>query len=379
VKLTSHFIYLPWVWYNSNVILERYVLSEFLQPLAFGVVVFSFVLVLDKIFDMADLILNRGASTVMVFKMFAIFVPTILPLTIPMAFLLATLVTYGRFAQDGEITAVRASGLSLWRISWPILALAAAVSATLLPFNRDVTPRAHAYFREMFSQMAESDPLLQLEPRRFFEVQDLRLYAHGVDRVHQRMDHVIVYRMRTAGLPPDRIFSRVGIYERAKGSFKLNLEDGQFERYDAQDPGKLLHARFQTYRIDVPLGAGPANSSIDIHDMTSNELSKTLRGGQAQSGLIHELESEIELRHAIALAPLALGILGIPIGMALERGGKTMGFGATAAVLFGYYLALVLGLSLAERGKCPAEMSVWMANLLCMGGGVVLFRRMLSK
>lgn len=360
-------------------ILEQYVLTAFFQPLAFGVVVFSFVLILDKLFDMADLILNRGASTVMVLKMFTIFVPTILPLTIPMAFLLATLVTYGRFAQDGEITAIRASGLSLWRISWPILAFAAVVSALLVPFNRDLTPRAHAYFRKMFSQMAVSDPLLQLEPRRFFEIQDLRLYAHGVDRVHRRMDHVIVYRMKTAGLPPDRIFAQAGVYERSQGSFRLNLKNGQFERYDAQDPGKLLHARFQTYSIEVPLDTGAADSSIDIHDMTSNELSRTLKGGQSPRGLIHELESELELRHAIALAPFALAILGIPIGMVLEKGGKTMGFGATAAVLFGYYLALVLGLSLASRGKCPAVVSVWMANLLCVGLGVVLFRRMLSK
>src|SRR5579862_8005709 len=120
-------------------ILESYVLFSFFQPLAFGVAVFSFMLVLDKLFDMADLVLNRGASAWLVLKMFAIFVPTILPLTVPMAFLLASLVTFGRLSQDGEITAVRAAGISLWKISWPILGLAAIVSIMLLPFNRDLT------------------------------------------------------------------------------------------------------------------------------------------------------------------------------------------------------------------------------------------------
>jgi lipopolysaccharide export system permease protein len=311
-------------------------------------------------------------------KMFAVFVPTILPLTIPMAFLLAALVTYGRMAQDGEVTAVRAAGISLWKISWPILGLAAIVSVLLIPFNRDFTPRAHVYFRKMFTQMASSDPLLQMEPHRFFEIQDLRLYAHDVDRLRRRLRHVVVYRMRSNGLPADRIFAQTGVYERSRDRFNLDLQDGQFERYEPLDPTRLVHARFQTYLISVPLGAG-SDSSWDIHDLTSKELSQGLESGKFNVNIISLARSELQLRHAIALAPLALVVLGIPIGMVLDRGGKTMGFGATAAVLFGYYLALVLGVSFAERGKCPVIVSVWMANILCVVFGFLLFRRMLSK
>jgi len=360
-------------------ILESYVLFSFFQPLTFGIAVFSFILVLDKLFDMADLVLNRGASTLMVLKMFVIFIPTILPLTIPMAFLLAALVTYGRMAQDNEVTAVRAAGISLWKISWPIVLLAVVVSAGLIPFNRDVTPRAHVYFRKMFTKMAESDPLLQVEPRRFFEIQDLRLYAQDVNRAERRLYHVIVYRMRAGGLPADRIYAATGVYERSKESFRLDLENGQFERYEPQDPGRLMHARFKIYSISVPLESGQNDSSWDMHDMTSRELSSALQVSGLDSNTARELKSELQLRHAIALAPLALVILGIPIGMVLERGGKTMGFGATVAVLFAYYLALVLGLSFAERGKCPIVPSVWMADLLCVVFGIMLFRRMLSK
>ena len=360
-------------------ILESYVLLSFFQPLSFGIAVFSFILVLDKLFDMADLVLNRGASLLAVLKMFAIFVPTILPLTVPMAFLLASLVTYGRLAQDNEITAVRAAGLSLWKVSWPIVALALIVSGLLIPFNRDLTPKAHVYFRKMFTQMAEADPMLQVEPRRFFEIQDLRLYAHDVNRVERRLSHVVVYRMRTGGLPADRIFAQSGVYERSKDYFKLDLQKGQFERYEPQDPSRLLHARFETYSIRVPLASGQNDSSWDVHDMTSGELSGHLRAGGLDGNIVNELKSELELRHALALAPLALVVLGIPIGMVLDRGGKTMGFGATAAVLFGYYLALVLGLSFSERGKFPAVPSVWMADALCVVFGIMMFRRMLSK
>jgi len=359
-------------------ILARYILAEFFQPLTFGVVIFSFVLLLDKLFDLADLIFNRGIPALSVLKLFVIFLPTILPLTIPMAILLATLVSYGRLAQDGEITAVRASGISLWKITWPILLLAGASSILLIPFNREVSPRAHAYFRRMFSRMISADPLLQLEPRQFFEMRDLKLYTEEVDPSHQRLGRTILYRMR-ADLPADRIFSQSGTYERAPDHFRLNLKNGQFERYDLQDAAKLLHARFQTYSIEVSLGSMQPDSSIDIHDLTSPQLSATLQEKGEQGPMAHELVSELQLRHAVALAPLALGLLGIPIGMVLDRGGRAMGFGVSVAVLFVYYLLLVLGLSLSERGVSPAGLSIWVANLVCLGIGSGLYARMLKK
>ncbi len=71
--------------------------------------------------------------------------------------------------------------------------------------------------------------------------------------------------------------------------------------------------------------------------------------------------------------------MGIPIGMVLEKGGRTMGFGASAGLLFLYYLVLVLGLSLAEKGTCPGGLSVWVANVLCIGVGTYLFYRTLKK
>lgn len=360
-------------------ILTQYILAEFCPPLAFGIVIFSFVLVLDKLFDMADLIFNRGVPTILVTKLFVIFLPTVVPLTLPMAVLLAALITYGRLAQDGEITAVRTSGLSLWQITWPVLALAALGSVFLVPFNREITPRAHAYFRKVFSQMVQSDPLLQIEPRRFFEVRDLRLYANAVDKVHERLSQVILYRIRPDVSPADRIFARKGTYEQTRDTFRLKLEDGQFERYDPQDSGKLMHARFQTYSIDVPVGFGQADSSVDLRDLTATQLTLFLREKRMQGLPTYEIESERELRHAIALAPLALGFLGVPIGMVLDRGGKTMGFGASAAVLFAYYLVLVFGLSLAEKGAVPHGLSIWGADVLCMVFGSLLLRKMLRK
>ncbi len=141
----------------------------------------------------------------------------------------------------------------------------------------------------------------------------------------------------------------------------------------------MIHARFDTYVIEVPVGLGQADSSLNLRDLSSKQLSALLRERSVQGTPVHEIESERELRHALALAPLALGILGIPIGMVLEKGGRTMGFGASAGLLFLYYLVLVLGLSLAEKGTFPGGLSVWAANVLCVGVGASLLYRTLKK
>jgi len=364
---------------GGGVILARYILAEFSPPLLFGTIIFSFVFILDKLFDLVDLIFNRGVPVVTVMKLFGVFLPTILPLTFPMAILLATLISYGRLAQDGEVTAIRASGLSLWRITWPVGLLALVMSFGLIPFNRQLSPRAHAYFRRVFSQIVESDPLLQLEPRSFFEIRDLRLYAETVDKVHSRLGHVLLYKTRPDLLPPDRIFAKRGTYVHSIQNFQINLEDGQFERYDPKDPAKLVHIQFESYSINVPIGLGQADSSVDFRDLTSSELVPLLQQKKWEGQAGYEVESEVVLRYAVAFAPFAMALLGIPIGMILHKGGRTMGFGASAAILFGYYLILVLGLSLAEKGACPPWISIWGANFLCLGVGAILYYRMLQK
>ena len=87
------------------------------------------------------------------------------------------------------------------------------------------------------------------------------------------------------------------------------------------------------------------------------------------------LEAEYALRFAIAFACIGLALIGIPLATVLRRGGRSFSFGVTIIVIFFYYLILILGLTLAEKGKCPPHMALWIANTLCfLIGGTLLYR-----
>src|ERR1017187_8815109 len=95
-------------------ILSRYILKEFLANLVLGLVIFTFVLLLDRLFELVDLLLNKGVGFYLTFKLLFLLLPSSLSLTLPMSTLLAVLLTFGRLSENNEITAVRASGLAAW-------------------------------------------------------------------------------------------------------------------------------------------------------------------------------------------------------------------------------------------------------------------------
>src|SRR3954470_2381393 len=95
-------------------ILSRYILAEFLQNLLLGLVIFTFVLLLDHLFELIDLLLNKGVGLGLTLQLLGLLLPSSLQLTLPMACLLAALLTYGRLSENNEVTAFRASGLAAW-------------------------------------------------------------------------------------------------------------------------------------------------------------------------------------------------------------------------------------------------------------------------
>ena len=357
-------------------ILARYLLAQFIPPFLFGVSLFSGVLLLDKIFDLIDLLVNKGVSFVLSAKIFVLFLPTIMSLSVPMALLLASLLTFGRLSEDNEILALRSSGLSFRQILWPPILFAALVSTALIPFNTELTPRAMGQFRTIYHKIAQMDPL-QIEPKRFVAVRNVRLYAGEVQKERKLLKEVWLYRIF-----PDyteRVFAPRGKWDVSESRLSLNLLDGQIERFNHNSTGDFLHIGFKTYSLAVPLQMASDARSRNWREYKNVELRREISRRtllQIPSG---EIKSEYHLRFALAFAPLALALIGIPLGMTIERGGRGVGFGAAVGVLFFYYLLLVMGMNLADRETIPALPALWMANTVATIVGLILFRKRLAS
>ena len=109
-------------------ILRDYILKEFFHSFLISLVVFTFAFLIGNVIQIANLVINKGVSVVAVFKLLFFMIPWLLSFTFPMASLTSVILTFGRFSNDGELTAMRSSGVSLYRIAFPVLMLGAIIS-----------------------------------------------------------------------------------------------------------------------------------------------------------------------------------------------------------------------------------------------------------
>jgi lipopolysaccharide export system permease protein len=356
--------------------LPFYFFRQFLPPFLFGSVLFSFVLLLDKLFDIIDLLLNKGVGVFMVARLFALFIPTILPLTFPMALLLACLVTFGRLSEENELTAVRSAGISLLKALWlpPVFAL--VLSVGMIPFNTQITPWASQSFQHIYEKIVQADPLINIEPKKFFSLKNIKIYAENVD--DDRLTDVFVYQLSNEGRPADRIFARNGFIHITDTTFTLTLKNGQVQKFDPLNPSTLLHTGFDTYRISAPMNMGEKGNSTKFRSLTTHEIKTLIRDLKAQGQPTSSLEAENSLRYAVAFAPICLVLVGIPLATVLKKGGRAFGFGITIVAIFVYYVLLIFGVTLAEKAILPSTVALWIANIACLTTGGWMFRRMVK-
>ncbi|OVE76848.1 hypothetical protein BVX98_04065 [bacterium F11] len=359
--------------------LSLYFFRQYLPPFFFGFILFSFVFLLDKLFDLVDLILNKGVAALTVLQMIVLFIPTTFPLTLPMAILLGCMVSFGRLSEENEITAVRAAGISLAKILWIFPLFAFVISALLVPFNTQLAPWINRAFRSKYEQIAQSDPLIKVLPKKFFSIKNLKIYAHQVDNKNQKMKDLFVYQVGEKSQPSERIFARTGHINSNDESFQLILQAGQLQRLDNIDPRKLLHVSFDEYIINIPLNIDKDHRSMRFRNISTEELRKMIQDHQKKGFKTHHMESEVGLRYALAFAPFAFVLIGIPLATSFKRGGRAYNTGMSLVVIFIYYLLLILGLTLAEKGIFPAHPSLWIANGACFLLGCILLRNLIRK
>ena len=109
-------------------ILQRYALREIVAPTLLGLVIFTFLLLVAEIFQIIELLLNTSVTIFDALMLIACLSPALLTMTVPMALMLGILLGLGRLASEREITAMRTSGVNMWRVYWPIIAASSVLT-----------------------------------------------------------------------------------------------------------------------------------------------------------------------------------------------------------------------------------------------------------
>jgi len=359
-------------------ILSRYILKEFLGNLGLGLLIFTFVLLLDHLFELMDVMVNKGGSVWLTLRLLGLLLPSTLSITLPIATLLAALLTFGHFSETNEITAIRASGLNAWSyVKTPYLA-AVLLVIFLIPFNSFWAPRAQSQFRRLFLEVLGRNPLVQIEENMFVEIGEYHFFVKKKNRRAQ-MRGISIYK-NTPNSPPLRIYAEEGTaaIDKSRG-VTFTLLRGHVEKIDPADPLHWVHTAFGTYVLDIPFMNTAKAEEKSIEEMDYYQLRQRIGELKAKDVPVPALICQIHLRWALAVTPLLFVALGIPLAIRLQRGGRSIGFAISLGIIAIYYVILMGGTGLGQRGVWRPAPAVWLANVVLLGAAGFFTRRFLRQ
>ncbi|MEA2763125.1 MAG: lipopolysaccharide export system permease protein [Gemmatimonadaceae bacterium] len=235
-------------------ILHRYVLKEHVGPLTFALTALTSILLLQYIGKHFGELVGKGLPTLVIAEFFGLSVPLTVALTLPMAVLVATLYAFSRLAAENEITALKASGVSLVSVLTPVLWAAAGVTIVMIFFNDQVLPRSNHQLATLQRDIAQKKPTFGLREQVINEVSPGKFYlrAGHLDEASNMMREVTIYDMSD---PTRRrtIFADSGNMGMSKGmtDLELTLYKGNMQDVPTNNPDELQRLYFNVDLVRV--------------------------------------------------------------------------------------------------------------------------------
>jgi lipopolysaccharide export system permease protein len=283
---------------------------------------------------------------------------------------MATLLTLGVLSRDSEIIAMRSCGVSMLRISLPMLFLGFVASIVLLVNAELVLP--HSYARtELIDRIKikkKGDRVTFKRNNIWFRSRSMILQARLFEPKTQTLSGVVVWSVDGAMNPVNRVDADTAVYR--DGRWTLTSATSR----NFETPAGYMPKHAQTLPLDLSLKV----EDLQVLDMDADNMSiRTLReyaenlrrGGYQAYRYLTLMHTKI----ASPFAAMIMVLLGIPFALKSSRsGGIAMGIGASVAIGFAYFVANAVLLSYGRSGVLPPVVAAWGANFLFMVGGIWL-------
>jgi lipopolysaccharide export system permease protein len=360
--------------------------------------VFTFVLLVGSALrELLPLLVNGQASFLMVVKAFGLLIPFVFAFALPTAILTSTLLVFRRFSADQELTAARASGISLVSLATPVLMLGLVLCALSAVINMQIAPSCRVAYNDLRSDMRLALVDFKLpegEPVDFPAQTNGDSYTiYARKNRNQNLQDVMILKIEQDTNRTTIIAPR-GRIEMDTNEQKLLL---YLTNFDAQLPeGRSFSGAEWTVPVDLKVSG---KGSVAISDMTFPQLREELKKCRVSAPLplekasnddqvkrkrllqrkVNDLSEQIRIQiHkqvAFSFACFGFTLIGIPLGIRVQR--RETNIGIFIALLFVgiYYAIQVIGQSLSSHPEYAPHLLMWAPNLVFQAiGGVLLWR-----
>ena len=355
----------------------RYVLGEMIPTFFLGVIVFVFILLMFQALRLTEFVLVHGVKVTAVAELVAYMSTSFLPILFPMSLLFTIILTYGRLSSDSEIVAFKASGMSMWEIITPAIFLSVLIGLLSAQMAFHIAPWGNRQFELMITKIGAMKPSVSVKEGTFSEgFFDLVLYSNQVDQKTGELGNVFIYDERNVDSPMI-VIARRGILqvdeEKPGESAALLLTRGSVHRTAG---GRHTKVDFKTYKL---LFSSPSSEDFkkkSPQSLTLNDINDGLKDPDTSKEDRLTFKIEFHKRLAISFACVLFAMLGVGFGTTTnKRTVKSGGMVMSLVFIVCYWVLYITGENLAQSGKLPPGLAMWLANILFAIAGVYALRR----
>ncbi|HME58223.1 MAG TPA: LPS export ABC transporter permease LptG [Terracidiphilus sp.] len=362
-------------------ILDKYVVSEFLNIFFLVLAGFVVLILVFTVFDLLKDILSHDIGWLIVGQYLINLTPSMIYQITPLAVLIAVLVTFGVLNRNSEIIAMKASGISLYRLMVPIIAIAILMSAGLFVFDQYYLPQANQRQEALRNTIKGKPPQTVLHPEQNWIYgqpnpgePDRIFYYQFFDSGRNEFANLSIFEFNpTTFALSRRIFAARAVWDSETDSWRfLNGWQRDIDGANVSDYREFLKTSF------AEIHESPGyfqKESKKAQEMNFGQLESYI-GDLSQSGF-DTMRLRVELWHKLAypLMAVVMAALAIPFALSMGRRGSLTGIAVAIAVTLAYFVVDGLFGALGDVNYLPAALAAWSSDLLFgLVGGYLLLR-----
>ena len=360
-------------------IIDRYVIREVIPPFLIGLLVFTFVLIIPFIIDIAEQLIAKNVPAVTILRLTATLLPQALALTIPMALLIGLLVGLGRLSADREVVVMMACGISPYRLLQPVLVFAVICWGMTSWVMLKAMPDGNQRYREITQEIVWDRAEGEVRPRVFFEdFPSLVLYVHEVPLDGEGWLDVMAADTSNPSTPVIYLARRGRmVIDREAQTIHMVLEDGARHTTRLDDPAAYEVLKFESTIIALDSSTvfprtGPARGE---REMSLQELALRAEELKLNGQSPHNPIMEMHKKFSVPAACFVFALLGVALGASHRKDGKLAAFVLGIGVIFTYYVIMFTAESLTKGFWLPAWIAMWVPDIVLGAAGLLLLRR----
>lgn len=349
-------------------ILDRYIIKEVMSFVALVVAALTIMLIVRTLFELTDMLINKKVAWLYVVQLLFYRLPAYLVLTFPMSLLASSELAIGRLSTDGEITAMRAAGISLRRIVIPFVVAALVISILSFLINDYIVPEAnHIYRNIMRENVLKVGPSYIRRNVFFRDAENRYFYVNRFDEKNMVMQDIMVYEFNREK-SPRTITAKKGKW--VADTWKL--ENGTIYNYDEE--GKITYEMsFATMDIIVKEDLEKFfKNQRAPQEMNSKELKQQISILQQAGADTKSFEVILHMKYSVPFSGLIFVLLGVPLGLQVKRGGKSAGIIISIVLVLVYYISVSTTRSLGNGGLLDPALAAWLPNIIFAILGIII-------